>query len=126
MVANLSEPSCPVRAVSLVHAALKTWRMLYCGKCRGMLISVDIFVELMLALHEHSDDSEAIPRAQSEGSPPAHKLSEKPAADGHAPLRWPGNVIIDDYEVCHLHWLDYDERRRIIRGLDDALYRNST
>ena len=60
---ELSELACPACAVPLVHAALEGWRMLYCSKCRGMLISADIFVELILDLHAHSDGSGAVPRA---------------------------------------------------------------
>jgi hypothetical protein len=70
VLVELSELSCPGCVVPLVHAALEVvhanlegWRMLYCGKCRGMLVSADIFVELILDLHAHSDGSGAIPRA---------------------------------------------------------------
>ena len=48
VLVELSELACPGCAVPLVHAALQGWRMLYCGKCRGMLVSADIFVELIL------------------------------------------------------------------------------
>lgn len=127
VLVELSELSCPDCAVPLVHAALEGWRMLYCSKCRGMLVSADIFVELILDLHAHSDGSGAIPRApdpkdllRRTNCPKCHRQMDTHYYAG------PGNVIIDDCETCHLNWLDYGELRRIARGRDGTLYREPT
>ena len=38
-----SDESCPVCAIPLIHAALGGERILYCTRCRGMLIPMDSF-----------------------------------------------------------------------------------
>jgi len=127
VLVELSTLKCPVCEFPLVHAALEGWRMLYCGKCRGMLISMDIFVELILALHSHSDGSGAIPRPpdpkdllRRTNCPKCHRQMDTHYYAG------PGNVIIDDCVACHLNWLDYGELRRIARARDATLYRDTT
>ena len=122
---ELSELLCPVCAVPLVHAALEGWRMLYCTKCRGMLIAADIFVELILDLHAHTDGSGAIPRAPDPAD--LHRRTDCPKCRQQMDTHYyagPGNVIIDVCEACHLNWLDYGELRRIARGRDGILYRD--
>jgi Zn-finger nucleic acid-binding protein len=123
----LVEPSplpCPVCAVPLVHAAIEGWRMLYCTRCRGLLVNMDIFLELIRALHCGSGGSGAIPHPPDPGKlkrhlscPKCHHLMETHYYAG------PGNVIIDDCEACSLNWLDYGELRRIVRAEDETLYR---
>src|SRR6266852_4593021 len=52
----LGEPaalSCPLCAVPLVHAALSGCRIMYCTRCRGALIKMAVFVELLQARRAH-------------------------------------------------------------------------
>lgn len=123
---KLSELACPVCEVPLVHAALEGWRMLYCSKCRGMLVSMDVFVELILDLHSHSDGSGAIPPPPD----PKELLRHTNCPKCHQQMNThyyagPGNVIIDDCETCHLNWLDYGELRRIVKARDETLYKDA-
>ena len=52
----LDEPaglSCPVCALSLVHAAIGGQRIGYCGRCRGILTRMDTFATLVQDLRTH-------------------------------------------------------------------------
>ena len=54
----LGEPaalSCPLCAVPLVHAALSGCRIMYCTRCRGTLIKMGVFVELIQARRGHRE-----------------------------------------------------------------------
>ncbi|HKW96720.1 MAG TPA: zf-TFIIB domain-containing protein [Bryobacteraceae bacterium] len=118
----LGEPAalnCPVCAIPLVHAAMEGWRILYCNRCRGMLISMDIFIELTHVLHDRSGVTGAVPRPpdpkdlqRRTNCPQCHHQMDTHYYAG------PGNVIIDDCSNCHLNWLDYGELRRIVRSPD--------
>ncbi len=119
----LSEPagvSCPVCALLLVHAAIAGHRMRYCERCRGMLIGMDVFVEIIQDL-----------RARREGTvdashPPQWKDSSRGGyvcpqchqdMDTHL-YGGPGNVFIDSCENCSVNWLDYSELERVVRAPD--------
>jgi Zn-finger nucleic acid-binding protein len=123
VLGELSTLSCPACAIPLVHAALEGCRILYCSQCRGMLISMDIFMELVRDLHVHSGGSGAIPPApdptgleRRTDCPQCHQRMDTHYYGG------PGNVIIDDCSNCHLNWLDYGELRRIVRAPDPTFY----
>ena len=116
---------CPICAnLPLVHASIAKTPILYCSKCHGMLISMEVFPTLTETL-----------RAQQHGATPA------PAADSHDLQRrincphchrsmetffyaGPGNVVLDSCENCSLLWLDHGELLRIARTpeyMDDAM-----
>jgi Zn-finger nucleic acid-binding protein len=113
----LGEPdtlSCPLCAASLVHAALGGCRIVYCTRCRGMLIKMGVFVELIQDL-----------RTRREGVAATHAPDPKDlrrrimCPQCHQPMDThfyggPGNVIIDACERCDLNWLDAGELRRIV------------
>lgn len=116
----LGEPAslaCPVCQVALVHAAAGGYRILWCNACRGMLIPMGVFVDLIGQLRAR----------RKTGPEPAHlpNLEELKRQidcpqcgapmDTHA-YAGPGNVIIDNCPPCHLNWLDYGELQRIIRA----------
>jgi Zn-finger nucleic acid-binding protein len=119
----LGEPAplaCPVCAVSLVHAALSSWRILYCTRCRGMLITMDVFVELIQEL-----------RSRREGVAATHPPDPKDlqrrivCPQCHQPMDThyyggPGNIIIDDCDRCSLNWLDRGELMRIVLAPDGS------
>jgi Zn-finger nucleic acid-binding protein len=113
----LGEPSglsCPVCAVSLVHAALGAFRIMYCTRCRGTLIKMGIFAELIQDLRArrervaatHAPDPQELQRRIM--CPQCHQLMDTHFYGG------PGNVIIDACERCELNWLDAGEVMRIV------------
>ena len=125
VLGELSTLPCPICSLPLVHAALDGCRILYCNRCRGMLISMDIFMELVRDLHVHSSGAGAIAPA-----PDPHGLERRtdcPKCHQRMDTHYyggPGNVIIDDCSNCHLNWLDYGELQRIVRAPDPTFYQN--
>ena len=110
---------CPVCTSPLVHASIGDHRMIYCEHCRGMLISMDVFmaiVEDLRSRHENVADSMPPPDPRD-----LDRRIRCPQCqqwmDTH-PYYGPGNVIIDDCERCSLNWLDYGELNRIVRAPD--------
>jgi Zn-finger nucleic acid-binding protein len=113
----LGEPaalSCPLCAVPLVCAALSGCRIMYCTRCRGTLIMMGVFVELIQAR-----------RAQHEGVAATHAPDPKGlqrrtiCPQCHHPMDThfyggPGNVIIDACDRCDLNWLDAGELMQIL------------
>jgi len=115
----LSELSCPICATALVHAAVGGERMLYCGRCHGMLVSMDKFMAIIQDLRSrrqattpavHPPDWKDLDRRIK-----CPRCSE--TMETH-PYCGGGNIIIDDCEKCALNWLDYGELERIVRAPD--------
>jgi len=122
-----SQLSCPVCATTLVHAAVGGERILYCGQCRGMLVSMNKFTAIIQDLRSRRQAS-----AGAAHAPDWKDLGRRikcpqcaQPMDTH-PYGGGGNIIIDDCENCSLNWLDYGELRRIARGRDETLYRGPT
>jgi Zn-finger nucleic acid-binding protein len=107
---------CPICSIPLVQASLAKDPLLYCSKCRGMLVSMDEFGALIETL-----------RAQQTSAPVAvpanpHDLTRLIACphchrnmDAHF-YGGPGNVVVDSCEDCALIWLDHGELLRIARA----------
>jgi Zn-finger nucleic acid-binding protein len=118
----LDEPAplpCPVCAVPLVHAAVGGQRILYCNRCRGMLIGMDVFTAIVEDLRSRRETVTDAAR-----QPDWKDLDRRircpkcgQTMDTHA-YGGGGNVIIDDCEQCALNWLDYSELDRIVRAPD--------
>ena len=118
----LEEPSsleCPVCAIPLVHAAAGGERILYCNRCHGMLIGMDMFTQIVQDLRSRRASA-----ANAAHQPDWKDLNRKiqcpqchQTMDTH-PYGGAGNVIIDDCETCSLNWLDYGELDRIVRAPD--------
>ena len=114
-----SDSECPVCAIPLVRAAIDGQRILYCQRCHGMLVSMDIFVPLIEDLRSRRQGTAEIVRPID-----IHELDR--------PVRCPqchgqmdthlygggGNVILSDCERCQLNWLDHGELDRIVRSPD--------
>ena len=111
--------SCPVCAVRLFHAALDGHRILYCRRCRGMLISMDIFAALVADLRSHGDTASQIVRPVDQAQ--LDKILRCPRCahdmDTHV-YGAGGNVVMNDCERCELNWLDHGELDRIVRAPD--------
>jgi Zn-finger nucleic acid-binding protein len=110
---------CPTCRVILVHAAVAGHRILYCGRCRGMLIGMDIFMAVVQDLRSRRE-----PSAAGLHPPDWKDMNRRiscpqcgQAMDTHL-YGGGGNVIIDDCETCSLNWLDYAELDRIVRAPD--------
>jgi Zn-finger nucleic acid-binding protein len=108
---------CPVCQVPLEHAAVDGLRILYCGRCRGMLIPMPVFVALVGDLRAKAGGGSAL----------AHRINPRDLTrrircphcgqtmDTH-PYGGPGNIVIDSCSACRLDWLDYGELQRIVRA----------
>lgn len=117
-----AEFSCPICAVSLVHASVARERIFYCQRCRGMLISMNVFSEIVADLRSRRETT----------ADPAHPPDWKDldrriqcprcrvTMDTH-PYCGPGNIIIDTCEPCVLNWLDYGELDRVVLAPDPAV-----
>jgi Zn-finger nucleic acid-binding protein len=112
---------CPLCAVSLTHASVVRERIFYCERCRGMLISMGAFpdiVQEMRSRREVTGDAAHAPDWKDlERRIRCPKCSK--AMDTH-PYCGPGNIIIDTCERCAHNWLDYGELDRVVRAPDPA------
>ena len=118
----LDEPAdlaCPVCSIPLVHAAAASQRILYCNRCRGMLIGMNVFMTVVHDLRSRRQSA-------AEGLRPPHgneldrqlqcpKCHE--SMDTHI-YGGAGNVVIDTCEDCEVNWLDFGELDRIVRSHD--------
>ena len=106
---------CPFCSVALENAAVAKQPILYCGKCRGMLISMDLFPTLVQTLRAQQRASIDAPPAD-----PHDLLRHLSCPRCHRPMdahfyAGPGNVVLDSCETCSLNWLDHGELTRIAR-----------
>jgi Zn-finger nucleic acid-binding protein len=110
---------CPVCRVRLTHAAAAGQRLLFCESCRGMLIPVTSFLNVVTELRSRRQGPSGIPRAanledlrRALDCPHCRKRM-----DTH-PYAGPGNIIIDNCPACGVNWLDHSELRRIVTAPD--------
>jgi len=114
--------SCPVCAISLTHASVARERIFYCERCRGTLISMAVFTEIVDDLRARREITVAAPH------PPdwrdldrrIHCPKCSSTMDTH-PYCGPGNIIIDTCEPCVVNWLDYGELDRVVRAPDPSV-----
>jgi Zn-finger nucleic acid-binding protein len=114
-----SEEQCPRCSVALIEASVTAERVLYCQKCHGLLIDMDVFLAVIEELRSHQSSSEYAGK-----QPEWDDLNQRTKCpkcgvqmDTH-PYGGPGNVILDTCEHCSLNWLDYGELQRIVRAPD--------
>jgi len=119
---ELPDRLCPICAIPLWNATLKTsegqgahiWS---CKHCRGMMIPMGGFPDLVEQIRD-SDPGAEIPPA----APDPRDLQRKidcPACHKHMDAHvyfGGGNVVIDSCEQCELNWLDHGELMRIARA----------
>jgi Zn-finger nucleic acid-binding protein len=107
--------ACPVCHRELVHAAISHQRLLYCERCRGILVPMETFVALV-------DHLRADPERQKTPALPVDPSDLKREVECPLchermythPYAGPGNVIIDNCPSCSVNWLDHAEIRRIV------------
>jgi Zn-finger nucleic acid-binding protein len=110
---------CPACQALLSDGTIQNKPVLYCTKCRGLLVSIDKFlplVEFLRALRRPTG-SDIQPRDNSD----AYRGFACPMCGktmtGH-PYGGPGNVNIDTCEPCSMIWLDRNELQRIVMAPD--------
>ena len=110
---------CPICRIPLVHASIEGMRIFSCRHCRGILLSMDVFVDAVDALRAKLGHT----------SPLANPITRKDldrvvrCPQCHARMDThlyggPGRIIIDSCSDCRLNWLDYGELRRVVRAPD--------
>ena len=116
--------SCPICAVPLMNASVARERMFYCERCRGMLISMGVFPEIVQDLRSRREVS--VDAARPTDWKDLDRRIRCPKCgvtmDTHA-YCGPGNIIIDSCENCSQNWLDYGELDRVVRARDPAATR---
>ena len=119
VLGEAAEEHCPTCAVPLLHAAIVGQRILYCQRCRGMLISMDIFADLVADLKSRRETTAQIvhPFDQKELDQIIRCPKCGQDMDTHVYAAG-GNVVMNDCERCELNWLDHGELERIVRAPD--------
>jgi Zn-finger nucleic acid-binding protein len=110
-----SEVECPVCREPLVLGRAGTTQVLYCQRCKGLLIPQAAFVLVVQFLRATAIDPPIAPPPMNRddlrrriGCPHCGRTM-----DTH-PYGGPGNIVIDNCPHCHVNWLDYHEFQRII------------
>ena len=115
-----ADENCPVCSVPLMHAALAKIRILYCTKCRGMLVRMEVLQALIEELRVLEGGTFIQPAADDRDSrrrilcPHCHGPMEAHLYAG------PGNVYIDSCEMCLLNWMDRRELTRMVHAPDET------
>jgi Zn-finger nucleic acid-binding protein len=112
--------TCPLCSVPLAQAAMDAHKLLYCTRCRGILIAVPVFVSLLDQLRAKQAGAWTIPRP-AEPSELRRQINCPQCGrqmDTHF-YGGPGNVVIDDCAACELNWLDKGELTRIVRAPEE-------
>ena len=114
-----SDEPCPNCNMPLTHAVLARTRILYCTKCRGMLIAMQIFNSLIAELQVLEGGSMVQPPADRSdlkrvlSCPHCHQHMDTHFYEGA------GNAVIESCDTCLLNWLDHGELPRIVHAPDD-------
>ena len=81
---------CPLCAISLTHASVARERIFYCERCRGMLIAMGLFIEIVDDLRSRREISvQASHPADWRDLDRPDPLSEVQRDDGYAPILRP-------------------------------------
>jgi Zn-finger nucleic acid-binding protein len=110
---------CPVCQTLLSDGNIQGKPVLYCSKCRGMLVSMDKFLPLVECLRALRRPS-GLTLEPRDNSDEDRRLSCPECAQTMVgyPYGGPGNVNIDSCERCSLIWLDNHELWRIVLAPD--------
>jgi Zn-finger nucleic acid-binding protein len=114
-----SDEPCPNCNLPLTQAALAKTRILYCTKCCGMLIPMQIFNSLIAELQLVEGDSMIQPPVDRSD---LNRVLTCPQCRRHMDTHLyagGGNAVIESCEKCLLNWLDHGELPRIVHAPDD-------
>ena len=100
---------CPICMIHLNEAPIVENDMLYCGKCRGILINVLSFMKVVKYLRDNTTKPPVDPPPMNPENLKRQimcpQCNEK--MDTH-PYGGPGNIVIDNCPRCKVNWLDYN------------------
>ncbi|MFM2126343.1 MAG: hypothetical protein RL328_2794 [Acidobacteriota bacterium] len=110
---------CPACAHHLWEATLEGHDLLYCTHCRGMLVAMSGFMNLVTLLRAIRAQPAMIvaPRDASNGTVERRCPRCSGAMQNH-PYGGPGNVFLDTCEACEVNWLDKQEIQKIAAAAD--------
>ena len=114
---ELPDRLCPICAIPLWNATLQGAHLWSCKRCRGMMIPMGAFQELIEQIRDSEPGAEIVP-----GAPDPRDLQRRidcPVCHKHMDAHvyfGGGNVVIDSCEPCELNWLDHGELMRIARA----------
>jgi Zn-finger nucleic acid-binding protein len=121
LLGRASPLECPACKTPLEEAAVHSLRLLCCPRCRGLLVSMDVFVEVTWALRaERTQPPEPPHRFDPKDLDRAFLCPRCGAPMDTHPYAGPGNVAITTCEFCHLEWLDHGALRHIVSAPDGA------
>jgi len=110
-----SAVECPVCHVPLVLGYARITQVLYCQRCKGLLVPQAAFVLALQVLRATATNPPVAPPRMNRDDlrrsiccPHCGRTM-----DTH-PYGGPGNIVIDNCPHCHVNWLDYREFQRII------------
>jgi len=110
-----SDVNCPVCKIQLVFARISNNPVLYCERCRGLLINAYIFLKTVEALRARPSHPPLPPIPMDPDD--LHRVVHCPycgkTMDTH-PYGGPGNIVIDNCADDAVNWLDYKEFTRVI------------
>ncbi len=119
VLGEVSSLNCPICAVPLVHASIARERILYCGRCRGMLVGMEPFLAIV---HNLRARGEVV--AEGAHQPDWSEMERRircpqcgQEMDTHL-YGGGGNVVMEDCERCEFNWLDHGELERIVQAPD--------
>jgi Zn-finger nucleic acid-binding protein len=118
VLGDTSSQACPICNIPLANAAMGTICILYCTKCQGMLVSMQVFSDLIDKLQAQQRRTAVQPAP--DGSDLQRKINCPQChhrMDTHF-YAGPGNVVIDSCEDCSLIWLDRGELLHIVHAPD--------
>jgi Zn-finger nucleic acid-binding protein len=105
---------CPACQENLKIASVARARVLYCSRCRGILVEQERFRKLVKYLRARAagppDTPTAIDRQELRRRLQCPRCDR--VMDVH-PYYGPGNIIIDTCMSCRVIWLDYGELRKV-------------
>ncbi len=105
-----AECECPVCRQQLVQGALDKARMMYCEKCRGVLVQNEAFAVVVQNRRREYTGADASPVPID--TQQYERRLDCPRCNGRMevhPYHGPGCVVIDSCAACHLIWLDPGE-----------------
>ena len=121
-VRSLGQPSttnCPLCKIALSFAAIEDTPVLYCERCRGVLVQQQAFVPTIEKRRRHLNHKPVVPSPLDLRELDRRLYCPKcgKPMDTH-PYGGPGNIVIDNCPECHLNWLDYQEFWRVVTAPD--------
>lgn len=119
LLLGVAKEKCPCCQSALSNGSLESFNLLYCEHCRGMLIGMDDFQQLIAALRARRDAPAAFLAPRSSADADRTLMCPKcgAAMDDH-PYGGGGNVNVDTCEACESIWLDGGELRKIASAAD--------